>query len=695
MNSTQLTANRVAFLKGKINAKYIPVGEQSSQMAMTLQAELMNLGFMFSQSAFNMLMNASEKFIKDYYNEIIPFAKNIVGANYNYRPFWPGFPQQVVEKSESELWMYQLMHYWSNGHFVPDEWTGERKSAFEKPNYIIINLCTDAEYQAIFTNLVSANQSLTDSDKQIIQFFVESGNYVLPSEIPFKETLCYLASMYVPVPVRSVTDVLRIAVGLSGGDVSLPKVPAKYKKVRWGNPVLNNCREPFKFKKFNRAERKYLLNLLNNSNLDASEGVLKDNRWVRLGEILHPGEYRKQFPKVFDFFQKVRNGEVRSWHSAVDAAFKISFEDGLVKLSERPGEFARKLDALIRKNPEKVSDIFSAFVKVGDRVSNKVLYELYAHFSGRDVVESRSIMIKGSRKRTQLSQLEPLDAKLVNNILTFICNILMNKFAHLPKLGKVWIDPELANLPMPTNMRSMNASMRPMLRGQRVKVSNDKAKVIRAFVHWFDENGDQDVDLSASFFNSKGQIVHEIAFNRNHNSSYGCHSGDVRHRQGACAEYVDINVDYCQSNGIKYVVIEAMSYDNIPFSKIEESYAGFMDREFPESNMTFIPSTLQNCVKLTSNGVNCILSAIDVESCEFITLDMDRAGIPVASVNVNVTWNAIQPYLNPPKFSVADLLALHVNARGTFVSNREDADTVFNVKDFTESYENTMKYMGV
>jgi len=57
--------------------------------------------------------------------------------------------------------------------------------------------------------------------------------------------------------------------------------------------------------------------------------------------------------------------------------------------------------------------------------------------------------------------------------------------------------------------------------------------------------------------------------------------------------------------------------------------------------------------------------------------------------------DAITQFITPPKFSLYDLLKLHVSARGIQVVNKEDAEKVFNFNDFLESYEKTAQYMGI
>lgn len=148
----------------------------------------------------------------------------------------------------------------------------------------MIKYGTQERFERIFTDLVSINTSLTPSDLNIVKWFVETNQkLVFPDVIPFKENLCTLAGMGIEgLPVKTTTDVLRIAVHLSGGDISLPKVPdAEIRLNRWSYFKSENPeREKFKFKSFSRKERKYLLGLLEKTNCDPKEMALKSGRWI-------------------------------------------------------------------------------------------------------------------------------------------------------------------------------------------------------------------------------------------------------------------------------------------------------------------------------------------------------------------------------------------------------------------------------
>jgi hypothetical protein len=674
---------------------YLPqVGENNQVLAMTVIAELMRFGFLPSNEAREMLERASGEELVKFHDELLAYLKTATGAESNYRPFWKGFPQEVMEKSEVELWIHQIVHYLSNGTYEPNEWTRSRPLAFEQPKYTVYKAGDADSLQTIFTELVSANQSLTPQDLADVKWIAGNSPVELPKVIPFKETLCALAALGLDVPVKSVTDVLRVAVGLSGGDVSLPKVPrALVKTNAWSKTLgANPAREKFRFRKFTRAERKQILGLFEKTNCDPSEAVLKDQRFIRLGEILHPGEYQRRFPKAARMFDRLRNEKVTSWYGRVEQAFKNSPVEGLRTLAERPGEFMRRLDWLVRSFDK--DEVLQSFTAVAGNVSNKVLFEAYAHFGRRaNPVKNRTIMIKGARKRTKLPELAALDAETVEAVQGIIRNVLTAKFAQLPPLGAVWIDEELKNVPMPANMRSLSDALRPTIRGQRTAIGNRNAKVIRAFVHWFDEKGNQDIDLTATFLGFG--LSERIGWNGTHNAEIGCYSGDVRHRQGACAEYIDINTAAALAKGVKYVVIDARNYNGRGLDSVKECAFGYMEREFPEANQVFVPSTLANAVRLQSPSVTTIVAVIDVETQEYIFLDLDQVGIPVASANVSEILEAIKPYCEPPRFSVYDLLRMHVAARGRLVDDREQAETRFDYAPFAESYTETLKLMGI
>ena len=121
-----------------------------------------------------------------------------------------------------------------------------------------------------------------------------------PDEIPLKENVALIGKLYLenyPLATakdiqkyfKTATDVLRLITAMSDGDISL---------------ATNT-----KFRSFRRKERRLLLELLQNCGAIEEDMLRYKNRWIRVGERLHPSEYSEvQFGKVITAFNKLRNG---------------------------------------------------------------------------------------------------------------------------------------------------------------------------------------------------------------------------------------------------------------------------------------------------------------------------------------------------------------------------------------------------
>jgi hypothetical protein len=709
--STSNIATNVAFTKAQIafqrgfllaTPKESFIGKLlNKQEKFSIQAELMQFGYVLSEEAFDVVT-------LDWFKDVIPFLKRNLGVG-NYMPFYKNFPQEVMELSSADLYWNAIKHYWSKGTWEPSYELKERGFAFENTKFTTIKLGTEGDFQKIFTNLVSINQSITENDKQIVEWFIQNYSHgiVMPKTVPFKETLCMLAGHGLPVPVQTATDVLRIATYFSGGDISLPAVP----KVTIGDVKSNRrsvffnnlknaqieARDKFKFKNLSRARRKYLLALLEESNLDLGEMKLKLERWLRLGEVLHVGEYKNRFPKAFAAFNTLRNDvkSVQTFESKIENAFaQEDLQKALDLISTRPGMFARRLDWLLRTYDN--TAVLEGFKKIATKVSKKVLWELYNHFLNRDTTNVRSVMIKGKNSRkVSLPELPPMSKILINKIQNVILDCIAVHFSQLEKLGKVWIDPKLKNIPLPSGMRSVNTAVKTYVRGTRVPF-NETAKVVRPYIHWFDQHGQEDLDLSVGFYDSNLKGVEHISYTNLRSSRLNSvHSGDVRMRMGACAEYVDIDIATCVAKGVRYAMVQVHNFQNRPMHTMKDCVFGLMEREFPESNSIFVPKTITNAVKVANESSTVCIVLLDLLEKNYIWVDCELQSRELANLEStsSMTAQLIKGLINNSHLSVYDLLYLHAESRGTMVSNIENAETLFEYDEFVTSYEKVATYM--
>lgn len=699
-----MTKNTIALMKGMV----CPTNDgMDNRIAVsTVQAKLMQYGYMLDEDAFAACGKADLSWVTEFNNETLNFLREKTGGKHNFVALYKNFPQEVMAMSDFELFFNAICHYWSNGTWVPTGAEFEREIKFEKVKFTMLKVGTEADFDNIFTSQVSINQSLMPQDVDVITWFVNSGRtLVMPEVISFKENLCKLAGMGIKgLPIKTTTDVLRIAVYMSGGDIMLPSVPsATYNKLgRRGRceKVVNPLREKFMFKKFSRVERRLIMDLLEASNCDFREMALKSQRWIRLAHGLHAGEYKTSHPKAFNAIDKVRNEKIVTWYGKLEGALDKSLEQGIAVLSERPGEFARRLDALVRKNQNNAKNlelIMSSFRAVMSKASNKVLFEQYGHFENRrNPNDNRFITIKGKRRPVQLPKLPALAPKVVETIHSNIFATLSDKYSALPSLGNCWIDPELKKIPLPTNMRSIDFTLRPTVRGTRLPFDNPSAKVVRPFIHWMDPHGSIDLDLSAAFVPAaKGQKSRiEVLSYSNLRVGNSVHSGDVRHRQGPCAEYIDIDIKDALAAGFKYVVVTVHNFNGGSLKSVESTF-GIMEREHPDSNNHWLPDTLKNAMECKSDKSDTLLSIIDLETREHIFLDVDGTNSRTAWGNIDDVNNIIDMYAKPPAVSVYDLCLLHVNGRGREVTLDSNVETYFKYEDFCHDYVKTGELMGI
>jgi len=669
--------------------------QNSAAMALSLNAELMQLGFMFAADALEGLMNSSEQHIAELYFDLIPTLKDRMGANRTFKPFWKNFPQDVMNASDCKLWMAATAHYLSLGFWDPkDVDSASRGYAFELTVFTPITLGQEEDFKQIFTNLVASNGSLTPEDKENVVFFFENyrDDLVFPEVIPFKENLCTLAALaykagYSEFPVKTATDVLRIATHLSGGDISLPSLPiiptGSGRVAASYQAAAKLARESFKFRKFKRSERRYLLGLLNKCSNAVEDMVRFRGRWTRLGEILHPGEYKDQFPQAYESFKAIRNDKIVTFNGTVEAQRKAKDLSGMMKsLSKRPGEFGRRLDDLIRDNLKEAPVILSAFGTVAEKMNNNVLLQLHGHFNNRilaGTISQRTVFPKGARaKRFVIEKVLPdIPVETLEIAKATIENALVSKFQKLEPLGKVWIHPILYKSPVPFAMRSSNAALKTLVRGTRLPFGD--YKVLRAYVHWFDEHGTRDIDLSAQLLDENKQSVGygNVSFHNLRHEGCVFHSGDVRQRKGACAEYIDVDIALALKKGIRYAVIDVRNFQGGPIAEVPECVVGWMGRDFPENDLTFIPKTVQNSFQLSNEGNCCFAVALDLKEREIIWLDMDDMGIVLRSDDKGANSITSLFNLTDTRLTTGKLLELHAVSRGTLVATKEEAEVVF------------------
>lgn len=661
-----------------------PQGPRVDERAIaTIAKNLEMLGYAMSQDLIDACRQSSFADLEMFYKDLVACLEKHKGAHRRHQPMYFDFPRQVMEMDEAELYLNALVHYLTSGKFLPSQSKKSRKPLIENTKLEVLRPGSLAEFERLFTQLVSANTSLSEQDKEDISWFINHyGNRIvtlLPGSVPNRENKAFVLGRlirYAPDAASvavgwcsTATDVLRVAVAMSEGDVSLAKAT--------------------KFKRYSRPERAKLLELLNSQSNLVEDMLRWKSRWIRLGEKLHPGEKKNTFPNAFSAFDVLRNDlPTSTFYGRLEQYIKSRNTEFIELLAKRPGDFARRLDHLLRISPGAETRIIEAFARVADRVSTPVLLQLMHHFKVRNNPrELRVFFPKGDTARAKaiMNVLDNLDQELCNKITGLCQETLKRRFAKLPPLGACYLDRSLKNYMVPFSQRSASKALKTVSRLSRIELG--VADTLRFFIWWRNQpNRRVDIDLSAVAFDSNFYFKSAITY-YNLKDLSGCHSGDIVDAPEGASEYIDISLSRCLQSDIFYIVMVITSYSGQPYCDLPECFAGWMGRKSAQSGEIYDPRTVQNKFDVSSNSRLVIPAVFDVVQRQAIWTDVTLPSRVVWNNNVGTNLEGIQLALRAmteiSKPNLYDLLKLHTEARGHLVEHPENATHVFSVANET------------
>jgi hypothetical protein len=650
----------------------------NEQLAATLASEMMTLGFIPTKELMDTMSTLTTLQLTDLYNDLIPVLKSMKGADVTYAPMYPNFPAQVMEASYLELFLNAICHYATYGVWMPKYEKHPVQFAFEHVKFREIGVIGEDEFGEIFNQLVSANESLSDNDKQTIEWFASSNRSVsFEGEVPFKENLCFIAGLLLKqgkdiVPLmKTATDVLRVAVALSDGDISL---------------AANT-----KFKSLPRKTRRVLVAALENV---ATEEDFNRHRgmWTKLFHNIHIGELGSD--RLVRMATKIRNNiKVVTFNSEVEAAVANKNITSAVKLlSQRPGEYARRIDHLLRIAPlNGQAQIITSFLDVISGVNTRVLLQLFGNLKVRGTAQDKTVVFpKGNVQRAQVvyRDIPVLLSSSITALKRGIHKELIQRFSAKEPLGTVWIDPALKECPLPTQMRSASTSMFQVGRGTCLPLG-DKS-TLRFFVYWVG----QDIDLSASLHDSEFKMIGHISYTKLKSEKYeACHSGDITRAPDGASEFIDITIDSAVDYGARYVVMNLLVYSGPTFAEHKTVYAGWMTRDNPNNNEIYDPKTVEQKLDITAESKVNIPIVFDLVQRKVIWTDLNAQmqsynggnNIESNAAGIEQTLSAIIDKDN--KVTLFELFSWHAEARGSLVENKENADMIFAIDEGITPYD--------
>lgn len=654
-------------------------GVTPGQLAPMLQ-EIEALGFVLADELVSRLSSLSYERAARTVRDAMQDMRAMVGAHRQHEPLYPGFPMQVMALSEAELYLNALSHYITLRR-LPATDQARQPLLLNKRYPRIVELGTVEDFESICTHLAGAASPLSAQDQADLVWFVRQYRAdvfrLLPSKFPFKENLALLgaqlvmhvgeddrAQRFVQEHFRTATDVLRLAAALSGGDVSLAAHT--------------------RFARFSRGQRRLLL-----AQFDACSALTEDMRrrpeaFKRLGERLHPGEHAKRYPSVAAAYSVIRNGQpFTSFNSRVEQALAAGDLDAAAQTLEgRPGDYARRLDVLLRKS-EQAETLLHRFAELAPRVSTAVLLQVLAHFKGRaDKGRLRVFFPKGEvAKVFALNDRRPaIAADIAHRVVEGCERALLARFAQLPPLGRCHVDPALVNYVVPLSQRSASKALRTFARGSRIPMP--VAGFVRLFLWWMNGRSRVDIDLSVVLYGDDYKYIDTIAF-YNLRGWGAHHSGDVVDAPKGAAEFIDLDLQMLRARGVRFVLMCVNSYSGQAYRDLPECFAGWMSRTNLNSGEPFEARTVVDRVDLASDTRFSLPLALDLQRKEVLWADIALRDHPRFSnsvagnlAGVSLMLRALHEMVKP---DLHTLLSLHARARGTLVDSAEMAERTFGV----------------
>lgn len=659
----------------------------------TLLKNVESLGFTLSEEIIDILETYSVIEIEKFYKELINSLMLSLGANVRYKPMYPNFPKQVMQATNAELYTNAFLHYLGDFfgvRILPKYRKIRRADLKDKIKLKVIELGNICEFNSIFTNLINSKTSISESDQIDLEWFVkyhkdEMENFI-PKEIPLKENVALLgklltqhtniAESFLKQYLKTATDILRFVSSLSGGDISLAKNT--------------------KFKNLKKKDRRLILSLLENCKFIIEDMLRYKEQWKRLGERLHPFEYKCKFPKCFEAFDIIRNEKPFSTFNRKIENFiiKKDINSLVILLKDRPGEFARRLDNILRLSSSiesNTENVLYNFSQIADKISSPVLLQVLTHFKHRNqnhdlrVFFPKGDICKVKAIDNNLSKIN----ELVRQKVVEICKEkLIEKYKKLKPLGKVYLDKNLKKYNVPFALRSASKALKTIARGSKLDLP--EGNTLRFFIWWKDGKNRTDLDISAVALDNNHKHLYSIAY-YNLRGLGGYHSGDITSAPNGASEFIDIDIEKFLKSGIRYVLMSVNSFTDQPFCDLPECFAGFMVRQHPNSGEIYEPKTVENKIDVTTNTKICIPLIIDLKNREVIWTDIAlKKNLSYANnvhnnmSSLTIISKAMTSLIKPTLY---ELFQLHIEARGEKIEQKKEADIIFSEREGTTPFD--------
>jgi stress response protein SCP2 len=474
----------------------------------------------------------------------------------------------------------------------------------------------------------SSTSSLNAGVLDDLRFLISSGisPFIGLDEMPFREIRSIFLTELFPRAVAkdgaalhtlttgavSPDDILRVLAALAGSDVSL------------GTKVT--------FPKLSRSQRRVVLAILDCSSF-ITDVWRRPRLWIVLAKSLHVGEYAAKYPRAFAALDTLRTNRrnANSPLSVFERHLTANDVSSAVLSLDSPATAGillrqlRRLASLSTSTHER-STLLDALGRACATASLGRLLDLRSVIVDNGATYPRLAITKSGTLLTLNN--EPghlsIDRNFLKDILVTIDFGITEAARAKPSWDqeRLWVDPALSNILVPSQLRSTSDTRISVERGSRLPVGT--GQTLRLFVHWMQAPGDRsDLDLSCIMLNDDFSYRDHVSYT-NLATIGGVHSGDITSAPAptGATEFIDLDLAKLEAAPGRYVVPVVLRYSGSNFAGLDEAFAGWMIRDdATHGRKSFDPSTVASAFDLTGTRTIAIPFVYDTKARQIIYLD--------------------------------------------------------------------------
>lgn len=571
--------------------------KESIKLACKLDNFLVKIGFKLTKDLIEYLSAESPARVRDLSNLIVGALRKTIGGNKKHNVYFKKFPNEIPDTME--FWFEQIIklfftgtcEYGSYQHTYNemlqfhDQYVPSMK---DRITFVHKGETIEKECHNLYMSLARSTIPLNDYDRNLLK---ELASFCIlmpqPESIPVRENKAIVNRIRIDngyfIICDTITDVLRLACAMSDGDETLLT--------------------PTKFKSFSKKERRILISALNdvlNEKMYQLQEVKKyQERWKRLGERLHPFDF-KNVNNAHELFNVVfNNKKCVSIYSKIETAFSNNdMRQLLSMLKNMPGYLFRNIDRIVTIiKPGEKKYLYSTLQEVIDKVSTKVILSCREHLINRSPVNNINNRIFINQKGTSWVREEHrkyLSQSIVKQILKIFDNEIKTRMSHLEC---AIINEDMINVSIPFSNKTSDSGFNVMPRGSITKLNFD---VLRFFVYWKESTQRTDYDLGCLFLNDQLDMVDRVSWT-NLRSGNMSHSGDITESRRGASEFINIPLNEINEN-YHYVIPAIHHFCGDTFKEVKECFFGYMGLDELSKGKPFEPAAVRIKSDIRGNG---------------------------------------------------------------------------------------------